>query len=48
MMKVAEGFVDGCLAMLDVTLEMDNEVVNKVKVIDSKKVLVNYANLMLL
>lgn len=48
MMQVAEGFVDGCLAMLGVTLEMDSEVINKVKAIDSKKVLVRYANSMLL
>ncbi len=48
MMQVAEGFVDGCLAMLGVTLEMDSEVIDKVKVLDSKKVLVRYANSMLL
>lgn len=48
MMQVTEGFVDGCLAMLGVTLEMDSEVINKVKVIDSKKVLVRYANSLLL
>ncbi|NIA73967.1 antitermination protein Q [Providencia rettgeri] len=48
MMQVAEGFVDGCLAMLGVALEMDEEVINKVRDVDSKKVLVRYANSMLL
>lgn len=48
MMQVAEGFIDGCLAMIGVVLDMDNEVIIKPKVIDGKKILVRYANSVLL
>ncbi|EFB74016.1 phage antitermination protein Q [Providencia rustigianii DSM 4541] len=47
MMQVAEGFVDGCLAMIGVVLEMDSEVMGKQNTVDSEKVLVRYAKSML-
>lgn len=46
-MQVAEGFIEGCLAMLNVPLEMDIEVMESPGIINSKKVLVRYAKTML-
>ncbi len=47
-LQVAEGFVEGCLAMLNVPLEMDVEVMKSPKIIDSKKALVRYAKIVLM
>lgn len=46
-MQVAEGFIEGCLAMLNVPLDMDIEVMESPGIINSKKVLVRYAKTML-